>query len=88
MNGKREIVEMQQHAKAHLRSTQKQKHAIITLSKKHDAVITTEKDRMRLKETELVNAVSLDILRLRMKIEFIHSKENLKFKDQITSLIK
>ena len=43
---------------------------------------------MRLKETELVNTVSLDILRLRMKIEFIHSKENLKFKDQITSLIK
>ena len=43
---------------------------------------------MRLKETELVNAVSLDILRLRMKIEFIHSKENLNFKDQITSLIK
>ena len=49
--------------------------------------ITTEKDWMRLKETELVNAVSLDILRLRMNMEFIHTKESLKFKDQITTLI-
>ena len=40
------------------------------------------------KETELENAVSLDILRLRMKTKFIHSKENLKFKNQVTSLIK
>ena len=42
---------------------------------------------MRLKETELVNVVSLDIIRLRMNMEFIYSKENLKYKDQITSLI-
>ena len=72
----------------HHNFTKTQIQEIITISKKHDAIITTEKDWMRLKETELVNAVSLDILRLRMKIEFIHSKENLKFKDQIISLIK
>ena len=72
----------------HHNFTKTQIQEIITISKKHDAVITTEKDWMRLKETELVNAVSLDILRLRMTIEFIHSKENLKFKDQIISLIK
>ena len=72
----------------HQNFTNTQIQEIITISKEHDAFITTEKDWMRLKETELVNAVSLDILRLRMKMEFIHSKENLKFKDQITSLIK
>ena len=72
----------------HHNFTKTQIQEIITESKKYDAVITTEKDWMRLKETELVNEVSLDILRLRMKTKFIHSKENLKFKDQVTSLIK
>ena len=61
---------------------------IINISGQYDAIITTEKDWMRLKERELVNTLSLNILRLRMKMEFIHSKENLKFKDQIISLIK
>ena len=72
----------------HHNFTKTQIQEVITISKKYDAIITTEKDWMRLKETELINAVSLDILRLTMKIEFIHSKENLNFKDQITSLIK
>ncbi len=68
--------------------TKTQIREVINTSRQYDAIITTERDWMRLKETELVNAVSLDILRLRMKMEFIYSKENLKFKDQITSLIK
>ena len=42
---------------------------------------------MRLKETELVNTLSSDIIRLRINMEFIYSKENLKFKNQITTLI-
>ena len=72
----------------HNNFTKKQIQEVINISRKYDAIITTEKDWMRLKETELVNTLSLDILRLRMKMEFIHSKENLKFKDQIISLIK
>ena len=72
----------------HHNFTKTQIQEIITISKKHDAIITTEKDWMRLKETELVNAVSLDILRLRMKMKFIHPKENLKFKNQVKSLMK
>ena len=71
----------------HHNFTKTQIQEITTTSAEHDAVITTEKDWMRLKETELVNAVSLDILRLRMKTKFIHSKENITFKDQVTSLI-
>jgi len=71
----------------HHNFTKTQIQEVINLSRLYDAIITTEKDWMRLKETELVNAVSLDILRLRMNIEFIYSKENLKFKDQITTLI-
>lgn len=71
----------------HHNFTKTQIQEIITTSAEHEAVITTEKDWMRLKETELVNAVSIDILRLRMKTKFIHSKENITFKDQVTSLI-
>ena len=72
----------------HHNFTKTQIQEVINISGQYDAIITTEKDWMRLKETELVNTLSLDILRLRMKMEFIHSKENLKFKDQIISLIK
>ena len=72
----------------HHNFTKTQIQEIINISRQYDAIITTEKDWMRLKETELVNTLSLDILRLRMKMKFIHSKENLKFKDQIISLIK
>ena len=79
---------LQQKIQRSSQFTKTQIQEIINISKQYDAIITTEKDWMRLKETELVNTLSLDILRLRMKIEFIHSKENLKFKDQITSLIK
>ena len=72
----------------HHNFTKTQIQELINISGQYDAIITTEKDWMRLKERELVNTLSLNILRLRMKMEFIHSKENLKFKDQIISLIK
>ncbi len=72
----------------HNNFTKIQIQEVINISRKYDAIITTEKDWMRLKETELVNKLSLDIFRLRMKMKFIHSKENLKLKAQIISLIK
>ena len=42
---------------------------------------------MRLKETALVNAISLDILILKIKIEFIDSKDQIQFKEHISALI-
>ena len=71
----------------HHNFTKTQIEEIIKIGRQYDAIITTEKDWIRLREIELVNTVSLNILRLRMKMEFIYSKENLKFKDQITILI-
>jgi len=71
----------------HHNFTKTQIQDIIKIGRQYDAIITSEKDWMRLKETELINAVSLDIVRLRMNMEFIYSKENLKFKDLITTLI-
>lgn len=71
----------------HNNFTKTQIQELINISRKYDAIITSEKDWMRLKETELVNTLFLNILRLRMKIKFIHSNENLKLKAQIISLI-
>jgi tetraacyldisaccharide 4'-kinase len=46
----------------HHNFTKTQIQEIIKINRQYDAIITTEKDWMRLRETELVNTVSIDIL--------------------------
>lgn len=71
----------------HHNFTKKEIEDILTQSRQFDGIITTEKDWMRLKETALVNAISLDILILKIKIEFIDSKDQIQFKEHISALI-
>jgi len=58
---------------------------IIKKSENCDALITTEKDWMRLKETELPNAIAIGIFRLKIEIQFINSEQSTNFKEQIKS---
>ena len=60
---------------------------ILNKSRNYDAIITTEKDWMRLKETKLKNAMSNHIFRLKIEIQFINSEQSNNFKRQINSLI-
>ena len=60
---------------------------IIKKSINYDAIITTEKDWMRLKETKLSEAISIEILRLSIGIKFVDSEQDNTFNNIIKSLI-
>lgn len=60
---------------------------IIKKSENCDAIITTEKDWMRLKETNLAKAISIEILRLSIGIKFVDSEQDNTFNKITKSLI-
>jgi len=60
---------------------------IIKKSENCDAIITTEKDWMRLKETNLAEAISIEVLRLSIGIKFVDSEQDNTFNKLTKSLI-
>ena len=69
----------------HHNFSKKEIQDILKKSENCDALITTEKDWMRLKETKLPNTIAIDIFRLKIEIQFINSEQNINFKEQIKS---
>lgn len=60
---------------------------IIKNSENCDAIITTEKDWMRLKKTKLAESISIDVFRLSMRVRFIDSEQEHIFNKITTSLL-
>ena len=60
---------------------------LIKKSENCDAIITTEKDWMRLKETNLAEAISIEVLRLSIGIKFVDSEQENTFNKLIKSLL-
>mgnify|MGYP003385476699 CR=1 FL=1 len=60
---------------------------IIKKSENCEAIITTEKDWMRLKETNLAEAISIEVLRLSIGIKFVDSEQDNTFNKLTKSLL-
>ena len=60
---------------------------IIEKSENCEAIITTEKDWMRLKETNLAEAISIEVLRLSIGIKFVDSEQDNTFNKLTKSLL-
>jgi len=71
----------------HHRFSKKEIQYIIKKSENCDAIITTEKDWMRLKETTLVEILSIEVLRLSIGIKFVDSKQGNTFNKLTESLL-
>lgn len=59
---------------------------MIRKSDEYDAILTTEKDWMRLQNTKLPSNVKLDIFRLNIGIKFVEKEQETNFKNLISSL--
>lgn len=66
--------------------TKKEVNYIMEKSVEYDAILTTEKDWMRIQNTGLHKGLKLDILRLNIGIKFVKKEQETDFKNLITSL--
>jgi len=71
----------------HHNFSKKEIQYIIKKSENCDAIITTEKDWMRLKETNLPSAISIEVLRLSIGIKFVNSEQDNTFNKLTKSLL-
>lgn len=68
--------------------TKKDLNYIIKKSESCDAILTTEKDWMRLKNTSILNRISIELFRLQIEIKFVDSNQDNIFNNHIQSLLK
>ena len=71
----------------HHNFSKKEIQYIIKKSENCDAIITTEKDWMRLKDTNLPRAISIEVLRLSIGIKFVDSEQDNTFNKITKSVI-
>ena len=71
----------------HHHFSQKDLQNISQKAQEFEGIITTEKDWMRLRETDLIRSKSLDIFRIKMGVNFINPQQNKAFRDQLESVL-